>query len=355
MRHIIVSIAVLGLLLTFGCNRDKDEFIGPETVVAPEGFAIAGNTFDASDNNPDFTSVTVHFTAALSDRVSWKITISGLTSGAKKTINGVSDVIDATNSEWDGGSSNLYFFKQGEQAVAMLTVLGSDIVLYDTLTIAQVKLYNGQTINGIKYRVIDDFDGTGVSLESGTAGDFFDEDIILARETSIKVQGDNSFRMAGFDKNGNSWSGGINHQNLIELRSNNVIISKTDPEEVYVNIFVYGTGKASSAIQIKLYEVDDPGNLAAIPIPGYTYEQDKNDAWVVDIPVDWIGWKLVTKKYSAFTPAKDPASGGNGNKIKEPHKMTAMGVSLLSLPDPGMETEVLVDYVVVTEGGQFIP
>lgn len=121
-------------------------------------------------------------------------------------------------------------------------------------------------------------------------------------------------------------------------------------------MYVYGTGEENSAIEIKIYEVDDKIKFEQINKPGgYVYEQNVNDAWIVQMPITWKGWKLVSKKYSSFTSAKDPSAGGNGNKMKQPNQITGMSVSLLSLPSPGANVSVVVDHVVISEGGVFVP
>ena len=336
-----------------GCKRTlKDsEIIGPNYAPAPEGFNVTGNAFTASAASVDFWSSTVFFSSAFSHNVTWTITIRGLQSGAVKTITGLSNVINASNSTWDGGASDVYFFKDGENAVATLTFLGSTITLDDTINIIEQKLYNTSTFNGVKYQLIDDFEGYNGDAQDGrwfdgAFSDLGDGTVIKGATTAIKVEGDKSYRFSGTDVNSNSWLAGINTDSINSIVN---LFTETDPDKFYVNLYVYGTGKEFSSIQVKAYEVDD-----YFPV-NKKYNQANNDAYVADIMIDWVGWKLVSLRYADFKRGSDPAAGGNGNGIKEPQKVVGFALGLNSLPTFGKQVEAYVDFVIVTQGGPFKP
>lgn len=325
--------------------------MGPVVRPAPDGFFVQDNIFKADKDVADFTSSNLIFSSSFSHEVSWTILIKGLKSGAVKEIKGTSSGLNAYNSTWNGNSSGIFFFRKDEICIAELRFMGSELILRDTVVISHPILYDRKEINGVKHNLIDDFEGNGVPIAAASK-DAYDRNVTMTMDT-FSMQGLKGYRMAGFDLNKNSWSGGITHNTLLEMKTTARVPETSDPDNLYVNLYVYGSGKPNSAIQIKLYEVDSDDDFNKVP--SYTYRQDVNDAWIMDIPVTWKGWKLVSKKYSQFTVARDPALGGNGNKIKQPNRITGMGISLLSLPDPGSDTEVIIDYVILTEGGVFVP
>jgi hypothetical protein len=341
-------------MLVAACKRtlSDEEIFGPQYKPAPEGFAIT-SAFSANVATADFYSLPltpVTFAATFSHEVSWTITITGQQSGAVKVITGLSNIINASNSVWDGGSSNNYFFIAGENATAVLTILGSTLTQNDVINILAAKRYANQTFNGVKYTVIDDFERpTGQASTfrwlDGAYKDLGDGTVISSKSTTIKMQGLQSHRFAGTDVNSNSWLAGINTEPI----NSDTGYATTDPSAYYVNLYVYGTGKANTSIQIKAYEMDDWSQLSA------TYDQANNDGYVYDIFVDWTGWKLVSARYADFKRSNDPAAGGNGNGIKEPNKIVGFSLGLNSQPTFGKEVEAYVDFMVVSEGGVFKP
>lgn len=338
-------------LLVAACKRSSDgmDMLGQKVVPAGTGFYVVMDAFTASPSSVNFSVNNATLSAAFSDEVTWTVTIRGTQSGAVKTITNTSSLL---NEQWDGGSSNVYFFRTGEKAIAELSFMGSDLILRDTVTVSSPKVYNGKTFNGIKMTLIDDFETGGSLNMTYVEKDLNDANVIMATDTLLKVQGLNAMHMSGKDVSNNGWCGYFSHNTLKEIKTQNKCPQVTDPEALYVNLFIYGTGHASTAVRIKLYEID---NVADFNNAGYTYQRASNDAWQVDVKVDWVGWKCISKKYSTFTLSQDPANGGSGNKIKQPNQITGAEINLLSLPDAGASPEAYVDYLIFSEGGVFIP
>jgi len=83
---------VIPLLVFFSaCQKEKKDLIGPEYKVAGAGFNLVSN-FSLNLSNVNFaTGGKQFFNAQFSERVTWTITLKGLTSQAVKTISGLSD------------------------------------------------------------------------------------------------------------------------------------------------------------------------------------------------------------------------------------------------------------------------
>ncbi|MBX9851260.1 MAG: hypothetical protein K2X86_05810, partial [Cytophagaceae bacterium] len=117
----------------FSCKREYElGYYGEEFVPAPEGFLAYG--FSASPNPVNFKTGVLNFSAAFSHRVSFVITLKGLSSTATKKINGVG--MDPSGVTWDGTHDGLYFFRAGEMVEATLSFFGSSLTLKDTISIA---------------------------------------------------------------------------------------------------------------------------------------------------------------------------------------------------------------------------
>ena len=206
-RIAICFSMVLCMLLSTACKRSSDgqDFLGMRVVSAPEGFYVVNNQFSSSPKPATFATASSSFVATLSHEVTWTITIRGVVSGAEKTIVKTSKDI---NESWDGNSSNIFFFRKGEKAVAELSFMGSGLILKDEIIISSAIVYDNKTVNAVKYTLVDDFDGKGAPLLS-ISKDAFDTGVIMSADSTQKVQGLYAFKMAGYDASKNGWCGGV--------------------------------------------------------------------------------------------------------------------------------------------------
>ncbi len=360
VNKILLGAALLVAGASFiSCERslsDASQY-GPTYIPAPDGFAVTGDTITPSTASIDFSvTPSMSFSATLSHQVSWTLTLTGETSGAVKTIEGVSNIVDGTNSSWDGGS-DLVFFRAGEQVTGVLSFLGTDYTVETQFTVTGTKVYDGQTIDGVDYLLVSDFDGGGYTMtgrpdaNDGATTDF-------SVDPSRFVQGSNSFLLKGEDISGNFWCGDFFTSPLNSLAGE---IDTISPQDLYINVYVYGTGKPSTNIQIAVLEIDNDDSLVASIADPANVDMDTqenaelNDRWFIKQEITHTGWKLLSFKYSQFQLSKNPAVGGGGNKIKEPFRICGLVLSLNSDPDPFKEVEYNLDYLTITQGGVFNP
>lgn len=354
-RLIFINILIVLTMGVFShCKRTvkDEELLGTEYRPAPEGFTVVTG-LNASNLSPNFNPGNVYFTGSFSHEVTWTLTITGETSGATKVFTGLSNSLNASNTLWDGGATSEIFFRTNENLTAVLSFLGTSITSTLSFSMQDAKPYN-QVINGVRYTVIENFETVNPMIPRYNLGSPFNDQgdlpVINGFTTAFKVQGNRGYHFSGKDKNSNSWIAGVttdslNQDSVFRVRT-------TAPEDFYINLYVYGTGKPNSSIQIKTYEID---NWSANTFKNVKYNQTINDGWVYDINVDWTGWKLVSVRYSNFKRAGDPNYGGNGNGIKQPQNITGFALGLNSVPTFGMDVEAYVDFLVVTEGGPFKP
>ena len=112
----LTYLFLLTTALFISCEKDGiegpnlNDLFGELNII--ENFMIVGDS-------ASFTSESAYFTAKFSKIVDWKISITGLSSGAEKIIIGKSNEINATNSLWRGEVSLLPFFKEENCSVIL--------------------------------------------------------------------------------------------------------------------------------------------------------------------------------------------------------------------------------------------
>ena len=126
-----------------------------------------------------------HFQAPFNEKVSWKIAITGYSSGAEKIIQGVSKDINQENSLWSyGRSSNIFFFREDEFVKVELNIAGIDTTyLLDSVLFQGEFSWNRKIINNTKYIVVDKFNSADVNPLRGlsaTTTDKKDQDVKIS-------------------------------------------------------------------------------------------------------------------------------------------------------------------------------
>lgn len=370
MRSKLIT-GILSITMLFAASCKRETMVGTEQGFATKDFALV-TALNVNKTNPNFTlsnlqlNTALFFSAEFNEDVSWTLTVSSDDSGAEMKIKGKGKKLDVSNAWWQGESAGNRFFSNWDTCYAKLNVLGLDttFALNKKIVILQTLSYNLRTVDGVKYRVIDDFEKGTVGM-AGVSTDQADNGYPkFAKYTDYAVEGVKSCHMEGTDINKNGWLLSINHDPLLEIAKQVMPednIQAENPEDLYFNLYIRGTGQSNTAIELKAYELDSATskqNLINAITAGFLYNSDaqaSNDGWIYDIVVDWEGWKLVSIPYSKFKPSSDLKTGGNGNRVKEPWKITAMAVSLLSYPTPGLNVSADIDYVVISEGGPFVP
>jgi hypothetical protein len=369
-----IVITALSTLVLAACTRSSKEepFLGPKVLPAPEGFAIQGDSlgfkFTNSGTKVNFLKGTTYFESKFSSEVSWKLAIVSRANGAVKTLTGTSATLDNVTCPWNGESDYL-LFSDGDTCDANLTITGyaddSKNIKMTTksFVIDSAKNYN----DGIKNHLIVDFEaGAGLATPYFDAqdGNLFSNpeygDSAVHTQYALRnaAHGKFSLRCAGNDVNSNGYIAGYDMKSLVGLVGQ---VKETDPSEVYLNMYVKGFGKHNTGLTLLLYELDtlNVDNHASIT-GGKNIADTKqgalaytNDKWIKQVNVNWVGWKLVSVKYSEFK--KPNNEGCNGNCKLEPHKLRGMSIGLDSYPATGYSAEFAVDYFILTEGGPFKP
>lgn len=388
MKNLIIIFTIA--LAIASCKRPTQP-IGPEYFSASSDFHLVGDgTFKSTATTKalDLTKVKGGFSAEFSEKVSWTVTLTGLTSGAVKTFTGVSDKIDPATIAWNGGHEGIYFFRRLEKVVASLTVLGLDASFKDTVTLTQERNYlvKGKVVPILNFESLNFqynfFDGptdygrdytTTYPVRNDSLSDMMkasnnakstfikglNGDTILGERT---VEGRNSYYMAGTD---GTYRGSTQSDYFLggagtALSPTTMALDK-DPKNVYFNIFIFGTGDKNSKLGVNFDEddgkVDATGkvvydNVANQQGLAKNYVLDE-DEYTCTFEVDWVGWRMVSINYSQLVLSGAGATALRGNKILEPHRVAKIGINLLS--NYHTKASVMFDYAVFTVGAPFNP
>jgi len=329
------------LLVFFSaCQNEKKELVGPEYKSADGNFELITGFSAYTDNVKFATGGKQFFNAQFNEIVTWTITIKGKTSKAEKALTGLSDKVNESNSLWLGTHDDLLFFQSGEEAEAILSVLGHKETYKVNFTIQSARVYPGakELGNGFEsFKEKDPLWGYSPYLD--------DKKVTFGGlVTSPKLEGKYAFKLSGTDLNHDFFIGSVRKT----IPSDFVPPSVKD---FYVNVYVYGNGSTTSELKLSLkhdtytkYPNGKPDG----------YEDTEDDAFEYSVPLNFKGWKLVSVKYSAFTRTIDKDYGGSGPNIKDPTKLAAIDFTLISKAVGG-DAEVVLDYPTITFDKPFMP
>ena len=335
----LLSQFFLLLILFFSCKREEVNFLGPAYVSAPKGFHVT--SFVASTLNVDFSTGTVVFEANFSHSVTWILTITGQQSGAVKEFKGISDGF--TNLLWTGSHDGVAFFRNGEVVNALLSFYGTSYTSALTVSINRVADY---TTCGLFPRYADFETPSRVKTPNWSRFDVAEQGVdsmAVDYNGNIvpSVQGKCYYYMRGLGQQ-SVFVDGIQYIGALTPAL------PKDADNVWVNVYIYGTGNTNTAVDLEYQEADFDGSSA-----GYSGTDD--DAFVAHVNVNHKGWKLFSFRYSSLVPSANADFGGSGNKIHEPDRLKSFDIILLKKSDPNSPVEVYFDYPIITVGGPFKP
>lgn len=334
-----------------GCKRENVDVLGPSYVMAPEGFSITG--FKASKDSINFDSSSVMFNATFSHPVSWTLTVKGQNSGAIKEYKGISNSLN--NIEWTGAHDGIFFFRSGEKSTATVSFFGTSLTSYLNLNVVKVPDFKTCTrffpdegdfekpANVLKYDKWHAFNNpTPIpNVEQGV------DSMQLDYQGNVvsAPQGKCYYYIKGKGNQANFVSG-IQYDTKPAIAV--VAQIPANPDSVWFNVYMYGTGDANMQVEIELQESDADGDKSG-------YQGADDDAWVARVVLDHKGWKLFSFKYSDLVRSANASFGGSGNNIKEPNRLMSFDFILIKKSNPNSAVELYFDYPNITVGGPFKP
>ena len=129
-------------------------------------------------------------------------------------------------------------------------------------------------------------------------------------------------------------------------------LNAASADQVYINVFVYGTGDGSK-LNLTVKEDDDKNS---------TYEDKKDEQYQAQITLSFTGWKLFSFNYGSasfqYQAPPIPQScnviknipGQFSNRVKEPANIILVQWSLVAR-DQGGPGQFIIDYPSISLGG----
>ncbi len=340
-----IGALLIGVAL-IGCKK-PEHFIGKEYKEASPNLSVA--YFESDLDEVDFAKDSIAFIGEFSEKVSWYINLKGLSSGAIRTLEGLSEVIDPSVTKWGGDHepSNLRFFQKGEKVVAELSFMNSSVVERDTFTIKTTKKFQGTELflgfeNAFSYYSWGNnylfFNETAPLTNSANP-------MVFKMETSRFVQGKQALSISGADNDNTYFIGGARTFIPDGLRRF-FVFESNNPDSVYFNAYIYGDPRyPNTRMAIGISEDDNQNG---------TFEPTTEDVWEYAVKINWTGWRLLSMKYSDFSTSVSRENGGSGNKKRELDRVKQITFNVLGDP-AGSAAGYLIDYPIITYGGSFDP
>ncbi|ABG58550.1 hypothetical protein [Cytophaga hutchinsonii] len=374
-KHSLFAVALLIGITSCKRSYTDSKVVGPTNIAASENFSCGALT-TSFGTSADFTlPIPKFFIATFPETVTWKIELEGVTSKATKTIAGTSSALNVSNATWTGNHDGLYFFETGETVVANLIISGKQgVCTSTTFTIAAEKDYTVATPTFMLVNAGSNFetaigypDQFSIFPSGGT-----DAPAYKVQNDSIRApEGVQYMRLEGVSKEANGFFVG----GLQSRRNGGATVyflppAWTDPNQLYLNIYVRGIEnlpKDNLPYATLNFECQEDDRMDGSTIDNCTYYANKpsntntdnfcpssEDSWVFKIPVNHIGWKLFSCKYSDLLPSEDFANGGFGNRKLEPQKIARVQFGLVSSP-PFNRVSVDIDFACFTYGAPLDP
>lgn len=323
-------------LFVYACERDG-ETEGPNLVDLYGEFSVL-DPFEVSQDKVDFAAgESVHFTARFSNIIDWKLTITGQSTGAIKTIEGKSKSIDNTSSLWLGETTELPIFGV-EECRAQLSIANDSLQFEKIIKIETIKVLEDVLVlanfeNGWN-------DNWETFVQSGTDMSF------NITDTDPSAEGLFYYDMGGEV----DWDWLIG---MIEFPASaygaNTYDLNPNGTDVYFNTMLYLPSGVTNPVMLFQFREDENGDEA--------FDEATEDMYAVEVKAGdlEVGWNLYSIKYSDLTALVNGAPAEpNGNGNHEPDKLWRVSCLFLANPSSGY-AQAYMDYVVFSQGGPLIP
>lgn len=328
MKNRIIQLLIVVFAFA-ACERDTEEQ-GPSLNDIYGEFSMV-ESFEASRETVDFQGgESVNFTAQFSKRVNWEVHIIGKSSGATKILTGLSDRFDDANAKWNGTTTQLPMFKQGEECMAVLVVENENF----TDTIPSITVTQTRPVDGFVVANFDEGLNAGADLFVQSGADMRFDTVF----TPTSPQGSAYWEFSG----------------LVTFRDDlgNIMIPKssfidssftlsTNSDIVYINFFARKDPNTVKDIIVFQFMEDDDDSGAFEENPG------SDDLYEYVIQGLTNDWQLYTVRYSELE-----GDGTAGNGLKNPEKFVGIRILPIGL---GEAYEAYIDYVIITENHPLVP
>lgn len=394
MRLSKVIIILTSLTIFFSCKTKKDKILGQQSFYASENFKVVKGitvnkkqiTFSKDAPVPIKSWLTTEdsivFEGEYNEKVTTKITIRGMESGAVRTLSIDAKELNINNASWRGEHERFDFFRK-EKVLVSYEVLGfGEVKSTDTIEILGPQLYRSGRNFALPAWSFENRNGYDQPQNQSSYFQPYgryegDVDTIDYRAHEIvdinTPNGKTAIRMEsivrernGFLGVGYTFTSSTYRQNdYTSVQRYKYFIKESNPDEVFFNIYVYSPVSRPATRLVAViaetdlesdfpsFDVDGPAVLGAFLRKDATPQRLEHDRKLLNITMNFTGWKLFSFRYSDIPFATNKFYGGNGNKINEPQSVSLIDFNL-EADFPGRHY-AYVDFPIITYGGPFDP
>jgi hypothetical protein len=343
MKHFYLLL-ILAVIL-FSCEREMG-FEGPSLIDQFGTFNVI-EKLTISNKNIDFAEgETSFFNAEFSKAVNWEIIITGLNSGAIKSIYGNSRILNQENALWDGSTSSLPMFKIENCSIDLK--VSYNVNSADTLISVEDSIISVENLT-----IVSNKNNSGLLIAD------FETGLNPNWDPFVQSGGNMSFNISSnqapqgnfyYDMGGNvDWDWLIG---MVDIPANGYGAPTFDLNEngdkVYFNVMLYlPENLPNPPIVLFQFREDDNGNGV--------FETGLEDMYSIEIKDLEFGWQLISIKYTDLpclsngTPI-DP----DGNGIHNPDMLNMISVLMLAQQGNGF-SQTYMDYMIFTENEPLNP
>ncbi len=323
--YLTMIFLVLGLA---GCKHEKETFDGPSLVDRFGPFRVVTD-LEVSQPTVDFEGgETVFFTAQFNKNVEWVLEITGSVSGSVKIIEGFSNVLDASNATWDGGTTELPLFRNEVCNVTLMIPEEAEFMGTTTVETLSGKQYPGSIFTAFEEEL------SGVDVFVGN----FEFELVAGIRTGNAAEGESYYIMEGTDNVVPNFFVGLVDFKATLTGNNYFQFPTTVPEDLFFNCFMLSdAGPHGLGIIDFWVDRNDNGTFEEGPDQNFRVPADYNLA-------TWEGWRQISHPMSE-----------TGITQEDLEKVVAIRLLLISdmnaQPNPPLQVDFGIDYMTFTAGG----
>jgi hypothetical protein len=332
IKFLYFCLAISATVVFIGCDQEMENLVEEELIEDIGSFSVLSD-FMASQSTADFANgEKVFFNAEFNKNVSWIIEITGSETGSIKRIEGFSKTLDATNTSWNGGTTELPLFRE-ERVNAVLLIPE----MPDFLETATIEVLSEKEFAGILFTDFEEDMEMDLILR--------DYEFELTPETGLQtdfpLEGDFYYQLEGTDEVVENFFVGLIEIKSSVTGSNILELPTTIPEDLFFNFFLLSDGGPhGEAIVQFIVDTNDSGAFEGDPASG-----DRSFRVAINYDLsNFNGWKQISH------PMSD-----TGMTQEELEKIVAIRLILISdldsQPSPPLPVNFGVDFLSFTVDG----
>jgi hypothetical protein len=325
----------MALCALVSCRKDEvdtfdgpslNDLVGPFSIVQDLTLSHAEIDFAAEGN--------LVFSAELSKNTDWIISITGLESGAHRTIIGSNRIIGVENAAWNGGANTFPAFELEEVAIELTFPNEAEAPTINAeATITGIKLDDGYLLTSFEEGLGSNWTVFNQTTVNGS--------IVCGDGEAAK--GDCHYRWTGAV--GWDWAIG----SVMVKPDEGTFGLPASANNLYFNLALKALENVGPTSSFILFWFDEDENGDGV------FNEGTEDRFIYEYWSQGSEWDLISRKYSDLQfDAEGNQVETNGNGLPEPSKLVSVNIFFLADPEGG-NASALVDHLIFTTDNPYTP